>query len=104
MNGVATFLTLMTLEFVDAHACPTTFYTLITATFVFTGACSSTFYTHITATLVLTLVVLSVLLALHTGLAADTFDDFKLAFCPPVVLWSYGQCKGHAPLHVKSFS
>ena len=63
MDGVATFLTLMTLEFVGAHVCPITFYT------------------SITATLVLTLVLLSVLLALHTGLAADTFDDFKLTFC-----------------------
>ena len=81
MDGVATFLTLMALEFVDTHACPTTFYTLITAALVFTDACPTTFYTLITAALVLTLVVLSVLLELHTGLAADTFDDFKLTFC-----------------------
>ena len=38
MDGVATFLTLMTLEFVGAHVCPTTFYTLITAALVFTYA------------------------------------------------------------------
>ena len=81
MNGVATFLTLMTLEFVDTHACPTTFYTLITAALVFTDACPTTFYTSISAALVLTLVILSVLLAFDAGLAADTFDDFKLTFC-----------------------
>ena len=63
MDGVATFLTLMTLEFVGAHVCPTTFYT------------------SISAALVLTLVILSVLLAFDAGLAADTFDDFKLTFC-----------------------
>ena len=81
MNGVATFLTLMTLQLMTADAGPIALYTLITAALVFTDACPTTFYTLITAALVLTLVVLSVLLALHTGLAADTFDDFKLTFC-----------------------
>ena len=71
----------MALEFVGTDAGSSTFYTLITAALVFTYAGSSTFYTSITATLVLTLVVLSVLLALDAGLAADTFDDFKLTFC-----------------------
>ena len=81
MDGVATFLTLMTLQLMTADAGPIALYTLITAALVFTDACPTTFYTLITAALVLTLVLLSVLLALHTGLAADTFDDFKLTFC-----------------------
>ena len=81
MNGVATFLTLMTLQLMTADAGPIALYTLITAALVFTDACPTTFYTLITAALVLTLVILSVLLAFDAGLAADTFDDFKLTFC-----------------------